>query len=331
MFAFLRVSFLFIAVQQLLTIVCCCGLVMIDLHKKAPAIFPRLRYAKPRRFVEILRPSGYFGILYLSNFLVFQFPIILMQRILGPTTVVVFVLTRTIFSMSRQLLAAISQAIGPEITEMYGRRDWPRLIRLYELSERVVFALVPAVSIGTLLLTPLLMTVWLHNRSLYDPYVCIVMALISGAMGIKEHKYTFQTYCNEHTVLAQVMFFSYLSMVILDVPAIYAFGVLGFLVLWFITEIIQVLVILRINESLFAKVSTIDHSPVYKLFGLMGISTVLGAWFAIHAKHSSLIEVAFIAILFVGALISISFPLFGLKEVRAYLRARVTTAQGKPA
>ena len=296
---------------------------MIDLRRKAPAVFPRLRYANPKRYAEILKPSGYFGILFAANFLVYQLPVVLMQRILGPASVVVFSLTRTLFSMSRQILTSVSQAMGPEITEMYGKRDWPRLVRLYELSERVVFALVPAVSLGTLLSAPLLMTIWLHKRTLYDPYVCIFMALISGAMGIKEHKYTFQTSSNEHAVLARVTFWSYVVMVVLAVPAIYRFGIIGFLLLWFVTEVVQVLVILRVNERLFAKVSRIDHSPVYKLFGFMGTAILLASWFAIHALQRPLLQVATIAIVFVIALLAISFQLFGLKEVRTYLRGRI--------
>jgi O-antigen/teichoic acid export membrane protein len=269
--------------------------------------------------------------LFAANFLVYQLPVLLLQRILGPAAVVVFSLTRTTFSMSRQVLTSVSQAMGPEVTEMYSKRDWPRLVRLYELSERVVFALVPAVSIGTLLATPLLMTVWLHKRSFYDPYMCIAMALISGAMGIKEHKYTFQTSSNEHSVLARVTFWSYLAMVVLAAPAIYGFGVIGFLALWLITEVVQVLTILRVNERLFATVSQLDHSPVYKLFGFMGLSTFLGAWFAIHAQQRSLLQIGLIATVFTISLLTIAFPLFGLNEVRRYLRNRVAITQGRPA
>jgi O-antigen/teichoic acid export membrane protein len=324
--AFGHAPFSLIAAQQMLTLVFFCGLVMVDLYRKGPEIFPRLRYADPKRFAEILKPSGYFGMLFAANFLVYQLPVMLMQRMLGPTSVVVFSLTRTIFSMSRQALSAVTQAMGPEITELYGKRDWPRLVRLYELSERVVFALVPAVSIGTLIATPLLMTFWIHKRSLYDPYVCIVMAVISGTMGIKEHKYTFQTSSNEHSDLARVTFYSYLIMVVLSIPAIHFFGILGFLSLWFITEVVQVLVILRVNERLFANVAKLDHSPVYKLFLFMGAATALGWWFAIQDVHRSLLQVASIAIIFVVVLLAISFPLFGLKEVRTYLRDRQRTA-----
>ncbi len=329
--AFCHVSFLWLAAQQFITMVLFCGLVMIDVYRKGPEIFPRLRYAQPSRLGEILKQSGYFGMLFAANFLVYQLPVILMQRILGPAAVVIFSLTRTIFSMSRQVLTSVSQAMGPEVTELYGKRDWPRLVRLYELSERVVFALVPTVSIGTLLAAPLLMTVWLHKRSFYDPYVCIGMALISGAMGIKEHKYTFQTSSNQHSVLARVTFWSYLAMVLVAIPAIHTFGVIGFLVLWFITEVVQVLTILRVNARLFASASQLDHSPVYKLFALMGLATTAGAWFAIHAKDKSLLQLALTATLFTITVLAISFPLFKLSEVRTYLRNRLTVTQGKTA
>jgi O-antigen/teichoic acid export membrane protein len=324
-----RASFLWLSAQQFLTVVVLCAFLMVDLYRKAPAIFPRLRYAQPKRLPGILKQSGYFGMLFGANFLLYQLPVILIQRILGPASVVVFSLTRTIFSMSRQVLAAVSQAMGPEVTEMYGKGDWPRLVRLYELSERVVFALVPTISMGTLLATPLLMAVWLHKRFLYDPYVCTVMALISGAMGIKEHKYTFQTSSNEHATLARVTFWSYCVMIALAIPAIMKFGVLGFLVLWLLTEVVQVMAILKVNERLFAVASHIDHSPVYKLFGFMGIATAVGGWFAVHANARSLVEIALITALFVGTVLAISFPLFGLKEVRTYLRNRVAVNQGR--
>ncbi len=326
---FRHASFAWLAAQQEITLALFSLFVLVDLRINAPDIFPRMRYAKPGRFGDVLKPSGYFGLLYSSNFLVYQLPVVLLQRMLGPASVVVFSLTRTIFSMSRQALTSMTQAIGPEITELYGRQSWQRLFRLYELSERVIFALVPPITIGTLLATPLLMTIWLHKPGLYNPYVCLLMAMISGTMGIKEHKYQFQTCSNEHTVLAKLMFWSYIVMVAVAVPAIHLFGVLGFLTAWLIVELFQVLAILRLNQRLFANISPLDFSPVYKLFALMGVATVFGAWLAINAGQKSLPVIAMITTLFVIALLTISYPLFGLQEVRTYLRARVSLADGR--
>jgi O-antigen/teichoic acid export membrane protein len=315
-------SFVWIAVQQLLWLVLFCGIVLIDLRKKAPVVFPKLRYARPGRITEILKPSGYFGMLFWSNFLVYQLPVILMQRILGPSSVVVFSITRTIYSMSRQALTSMTQALGQEITELYGKHAWARLFRLYELSERVIFALIPVVTMGTLLATPLLITVWLHKTSLYDPYTCIIMALISGAMGIKEHKSQFQTSTNQHSVLARMMFWSYLVMVALAVPGIRFFGSMGFLVPWLITEVVQVIFIVRLNQRLFATVLPLEFTPLYKLFAFMGVATLPGAWFAIHATETPLLRTAMTALIFVVILGSISYPLFELNEVKIYLRDR---------
>jgi hypothetical protein len=58
------------------------------------------------------------------------------------------------------------------------------------------------------------------------------------------------------------------------------FGVLGFLAMWFITEVIQVLAILRLKRRLVGDAANLDFSPVYKLFALMGLATASGAWFA---------------------------------------------------
>ena len=303
-----------------------CLLVLIDLRMTAPVVFPRIRRVKPGGFREVLKPSGSFGLLYTSNFLVFQVPVILLQRILGPAAVVVFSLTRTIFSMSRNVLTSMTQAIGPEITELYGKRSWSRLFRLYELSERVIFALVSPVSIGTLLATPLLMTVWLHKRGLYDPYICLPMALISGIMGIKEHKCQFQTCSNQHMMLTRLMVWSYVGMVVLAVPMIIYFGILGFLVVWFAAEVFQVLAVLRLNRRLFSGVSRLDFSPVNKLFVLMSGATVVGGWLAVTVGQKSLPIITVTTILFVAVLLIISYPLFGLQEVRSYLRNRVAVA-----
>jgi O-antigen/teichoic acid export membrane protein len=321
--AFMRCSFAWIAAQQAVILAVICALAMNDLRRNAPLLVPRLRYARPSRALEILKQSGYFGLIFWSNFFVFQLPLILMQRILGPSSVVAFSITRTIYSMSRQALTAMTQSLGQEVTELYGQHQWARLFRLYELSERVVFAMIPAVTLGTLLATPVLITVWLHKPSLYDPYMCIVMALISAAMGIKEHKYQFQVSTNQHTMLARITFWSYLGMAVLGATGIYMFGPMGFLVPWLFAEVLQTILILRLNQRLFGGTSQLEFSPVYKLFALMGVAVLLASWFAIHAQQRSLIQASMTAVAFALVLTCISYPLFQLSDVRIYLRDRM--------
>jgi O-antigen/teichoic acid export membrane protein len=312
-----------IAVLQLVVIPIFGIATVIDLRRLAPEVAPRLRFAQRSRFGQILKPSGYFAMLFSSNFLVYQLPVLLMNRLLGPASVVVFSLTRTIYSMSRQLLSALSQAIGPEIVELYGTRSWDRLHRLYDLSERAVFALTPVVSLGTFAVTPLLIGVWLHKPELYNAHTCFYMALISAVMGIKEHKYIFQTSANQHSAMARFVFASYAAMVIVSIPGIRLYRLSGFLILWLCTEIAQLLYILRLNQRLFAQAVRLDMKPVYRLSGLL--IAAFAVCFTISPMFSKWSDMGSIA-LTITAILTVaaaSYYLFDLKELQSSLASRI--------
>ena len=106
---------------------------------------------------------------------------------------------------------------------------------------------------------------------------------------------------------------------------------MGFLVPWFITEVVQVLFILRFNLRLFVSTTELDFLPVYKLFALMGLAVLLGSWFAIHAQQKSLLQASVTAMVFVMVLALISYPLFHVGDVRIYLRDRMALRNQKSA
>lgn len=319
----LRSSLTSIAALQVVVMFLFAAASGLDLRIKAPEVFPKPSYFRRARIKEILKPSGYFGMLYCSNFLVFQVPVVVMQRILGPQNVVVFSLSRTIFSMSRHLLSSMSLAIAPEIVELYGQRNWKRLLRLYDLSERMVFALVPVVSVGTFLASPILIALWLHKPDLYNVNVCIYMALISAAMGTKEHKYQFQTSANEHIEMARFLFRSYIAMVAFSVPAIEFYGACGFLALWLLTEMIQLAFILHLNRRFFEHVVHLDFTPLYRLAILMTAAMALCGAFALANSNRSLVETGGATVLAVVALLAIAYPVFKVHEMGASIRARL--------
>ncbi len=66
-------------------------LVLIDLKRKGPDIFPSLRYWDRSSVPGILKQSGYFGVIQWSTFLSYQLPMILLQRMTGPDAVVIFI------------------------------------------------------------------------------------------------------------------------------------------------------------------------------------------------------------------------------------------------
>lgn len=317
-------SFVVIAASQLVATVLFTLILCFDLYLKARVAFPNLRYVRRSRVMDILRPSGYYGMLISATFLVYQLPMVIIQRILGPAPVVVFSITRTIYSMSRQIPNTVSSALAPEITELFGKRDWRGLTTLYTLSERLVFSLVPLVTLSTFLATPSLLAIWVHKPELFNPAVCVFMTLISCSQNVREHKYQFQTSINHHIEMARLVFFSNIAMVLLSIPVIARFGVIGFLTLWFVTESIQLFYTVELNHKLFSSFATLSYTPLIKVASVSIIGLAVAYWIEtlIHPKPV-FVQLACVAV-FALTLLAVEYPLFGLGEVRRSLAARLS-------
>ena len=241
-----------LAACQLGTYLAGVGMILLHIRYIAPEIAPRLRGWDGAAARAMLKPSGYFGLISWSTFLSYEIPVLVLQREAGPFVVVAFTVMRTIYSMGRQALNAVTQSLAPEITRLYGREDWSLLARLYAYSERLIYALAPTANLGLLLLSPVLLQLWLHRPGLYAvaPYAC--MAAIAMVLAVKEHKFQFQYATNQHEPLARLMFGSYVALGVLSVPMVRWLGMVGFLIAWFTVEFYQVARMLPMNRRLFA-------------------------------------------------------------------------------
>jgi O-antigen/teichoic acid export membrane protein len=321
--AWFRASFEILASVQLASVLLFGVLVVIDTRRVAPILVPSLRYGRWSDIKPILRPSAHFGLLSLSSFLTWQGPVLLIQTLLGPASVTVFSLARTVFSMGRQALAILSFSIGQEITLLIGQRNWPQLKRLYDLSERVVLLLVPIFSVGVLLMSPFLFAIWLHRRTLYDPSLCFIMAIISAVMGIKEHKYQFQSSSNEHERLSKFTLGAYAVMLVAAGFLMQPFGIFGFMVAWLAAEIAQTIYILRLNMQLFPPESAISVAPVVRLVAVLAVAFGLAAWPVFASVNWPLPTVVAVATA-VMLIISVgSYFAFGLDEVRVVIIGKI--------
>jgi len=319
----LRLPFGAIASAQVVITLLLTIYLYFDLAHRAPLLRATLRYWPPGSFSAIVKPSAQYTLLAANAFFSYQFPIVFMQRILGPSAVVVYSLTRTIYSMSRRSLNLITNSLGPEVTLIYGQRDWRRLHRLYDLSERVILLLVPPITFGFMLATPLLLWVWLHKGNLYDPGISIMLGVAVSIIGIKEHKYQFQFSSNQIGRLSYFTFFSYVFMAILSIPAMYAFGVLGFLSVLLICETIQLLYLLHLNDLLFGDEAVADHRGVYKLFVILAGGTAAIYWPMYHIASLPYTAQGAIAFAASIAFFALGYWVFRLDEVRGILWEKV--------
>ncbi len=288
--AWMRFSFPFLAAFQAIVYLCGVGLVLLHILRVAPEIFPQVRLWDRSAVRAILRPSGYFGLISVSTFLSYEVPVLILQREAGPFVVVAFTVMRTIFSMCRQILNAPTQAMGPEITRLFGREEWRELTAVYGYSERLIFSLIPTVNLGVLMVSPLLLAIWLHKPNLFAVLPYVTMAAISMTLSAKEHKFQFQFSTNTHEQLARIMFFSYLILAILSIPMVIWQGMQGFLYLWLASEIFQFVRIIGLNRQLFAHTGEHRLTYVYRLAALSGVGLCSAGLILAHTyrSHASL-------------------------------------------
>jgi O-antigen/teichoic acid export membrane protein len=319
--AWFRVGFAQLAMAQFALYPLAIALVLVDLRRTAPQIYPSLRYWDGTAIKEILKPSGHFALIFSCTFLAFQLPVLILQRLLGPVSVVAFTVMRTIFSMARQALAAPSQSMGPEITRLYGRGDWQNLLRLYTYSERMIFALIPMVNLGVLLASPMLLTIWLHKPGLFSAWPFLLCAAVSTVMSAKEHKYQFQSATNTHEQLAWAIFSSYIVMGALSVPAVARFGLNGFLLVWLLIELFQFVFIVRLNIRLFAHTGSHELRYLLRLTGLALAGFVAAGFILQRGGAVPLLQQTVTAAAVMLTLLLAAFPLFHLGEVARQLRS----------
>jgi O-antigen/teichoic acid export membrane protein len=318
-----RSSFPVLAGIQLASLLLFLGLVLIDMRVTAPVILPSVGYGNWKTVGSIIKPSAHFGLLALSGFLTWQGPVIIIVRVLGGGAVGVFGVVRTVFQMARQILMIASNTISQDITLLCGKEDWRTLRRLYDLSERVVLFLTPIVTIGSLLLAPFLFTVWLHKRSVYDPLLCLLMAMVSAVLGIKEHKTQFQQSSNEHETLSVVMLGGYSIMLLISAFTMHLFGLPGFILTWLAWEIVLTAFVLRLNDRLFPREYSITIKPVVHLAIFMSIAFVVSGILAFREASWPLDIVVPTAVCTTALFGIAAYFVFGVGEIRTLLTARL--------
>ena len=290
-------------------------LVLLHIRRVAPQIFPQIGLWDRSAVRAIIGPSSYFGLISMSTFLSFEVPVLILQREAGAFVVVAFTAMRTIFSMSRLLLIGPTQALGPEITRLYGRQEWRELTAIYNYSERLIFSLIPAVNLGMLILSPVLLTIWLHKPELFSVLPYVVTSAISMTLSAKEHKFQFQFSTNTHERLARLMFFSYIALVAIAIPMVHWYGMLGFLYSWLGVELFQVIRIVGLNQELFAHAGKHLLKYVYRLAGLCLIGLAAGDIILTHS-HLMPYRLQFAAGFGISVTMAlISFFLFNMQEI----------------
>jgi len=330
---FFHAPFPVLAGIQLGALVLCTIGVLVDLYRTVPEVFPTLRYWDGSSLPALLKGSGHFGMLEVSNFFVYQVPLLIIQRTVGAAAVAAFTLMRTIFSMCRQILSMFTQSMGAEITNLYGKDDWPQLARLYNYSERIIFFLISVVNLTVLTLSPVLITIWIHRKNtpgtevshLFLIYPYVLSSAISIVISLTEHKRQFQFSTNTHMAMARVVFFGYIAMDVISVGTIHLAGVTGFLWTWLVFETLQAGYLLVLNSRLFHHVQQADSIYLTRLGILCTVSLFAAVPALRYTSELDLWTQAGISALVALVMTAVSWQIFQVKPVFSGLMRRLST------
>jgi O-antigen/teichoic acid export membrane protein len=173
-----------------------------DLKRNLPEFCPRLDFGDWRGGAAIVRPSLFFGLSNVNQFLVYEASLLILNRTSGPAAVVAFATGRTLFSAARQLLTPVQHPLFPEITRCYGAGDNARTRQLFDLSEAVAWVGGATLICGLAVASPMILRIWLADRTHLDVATVVLMAATGLACLLKDNKCALQqaTNCHERSM-----------------------------------------------------------------------------------------------------------------------------------
>jgi len=272
-----KVPFWAIALGQLATLVPATALAIWDFKRVSADAFPTLEYWDRKTAKEIFKPSVYFAIATLNNFLVFQMPVLVLQIFAGTAVVVMFSVTRTLFNTGVQFVRSVQHGLLPEITRVYALTGREGLNKLYRFSE--AFAVVGGLVLncGLAFSSSFLISLWLKGRVSVEPAITMLMCAVMIVATYRESKYIFQyaTNCHQQTNLS--IFVVYAMMIGAMCVAAPRFGLMGVLWCWFVSELVLSVRIHFLNVQLIG--NTISLVPLVKLLLVTPFSLAL-VWYS---------------------------------------------------
>ena len=109
------------------------GFVLWHTSRQWPALWPRLRLARVWALCELVTPSLLFALMTLASALTLQGAVLLVVTQLGGAAVAVFVTSRTLTSLIRQVVFTVNNSLWPHLTAMEATGDHGRLRLIHRL------------------------------------------------------------------------------------------------------------------------------------------------------------------------------------------------------
>lgn len=133
---------------------------------------------------DLLRPALSYVAFTLSNALTFQGLTIVAGLFLGPAQLVIFNTYRTISRVAVQLTSALSHAVWPEFSRMFGGSDAKALASAFRRTTIAGAALAITTSAATLVFSPIFLGIWTHHQVEFQLALMVIFVTYAAIAGL---------------------------------------------------------------------------------------------------------------------------------------------------
>ena len=153
-----------IALLQVTTTGLIAVLVLLDLRRHAPALFPGIADAKLSTLKELAHPSLLFALLLVGNLIAFQGSTLIVSVVMGGLAVAVLSISKAMIDLIRQVLYSITLSLCPDFARMEALGDLERLRKVHRLAVAATAAITLALAASVWYEGPQIITIWTRGR-----------------------------------------------------------------------------------------------------------------------------------------------------------------------
>ena len=153
-----------IALLQVLTVGFIASLVLFDLRRRSPTLFPGITSANISALKDLAHPSLLFALLLLGNLIAFQGSTLMISAVMGGLAVAVLSVSKAMIDLIRQVLYSITLALCPDLARMEALGDLEGLRRVHRLAVAATATLTLALAASVWYEGPQIITVWTRGR-----------------------------------------------------------------------------------------------------------------------------------------------------------------------
>jgi len=183
-------------------------LVLWDVHRHAPELFPGITGAKFSVLKELFHPSLLFALLVVANMVAFQGSVLLVSATLGGVAVAVFSVSRTLINVVREALYSFGVALWPDLARLKAGGELEKLRGVHRLM--VFGTCVVAIALGTCVWFEgsLIITIWTRGRLVPDVTLLRLLVVFTVLQTPWVASSAVSTATNHHRIYATAYFVS---------------------------------------------------------------------------------------------------------------------------